>query len=570
MAAGKHTFQVESEDQAGNIGVPASYTWTVDTTAPTVTGVSSTEAAGTYGAGTAIPITVTFSEAVMVTGTPQLALNAGSGATANYTSGSGTSTLTFTYTVATGQTSSDLDYASTAALGLSGGTIKDAAGNAAALTLPAPGADGLAATRIVISSVPSFTLTGPTSGTFTAGQTVTIQWTAANVAAGSSVSLAYDTTSNWGNPKWIEIGAVSAANGAGSYSWNTSGIAAGTYYMAGYLYDANMGYLSHLTSAITIAAGAAAPSFTLTGPTSGTFTAGQTVTIQWTAANVAAGSSVSLAYDTTSNWGNPKWIEIGAVGAANGMGTYSWNTSGIAAGTYYMAGYLYDANMGYLSHLDLGNHDCRRGRRPEAFDLRVPRPEHLPRDRRLRSNGRRPTSRRGVRSAWPTTRPATGGTPSGSRSALPARPTGGIVQLEHQRHCRRDVLYGRLPVRREHGSTFRTSPRQSRSPQGPPPDLRAYRPTSGTFTAGQTIAVQWTDANVPSGSTVSLAYDTTSNWGNPKWIEIGALSAANGSGSYNWSTTGLAAGTYYMAGYLYTPSDTAVLSHLTTSFTVVG
>ena len=55
---------------------------------------------------------------------------------------------------------------------------------------------------------PSFTLTGPASGTFTAGQTVTIQWTAANVDAGSSISLAYDTTSNWGNPKWIEIGGV--------------------------------------------------------------------------------------------------------------------------------------------------------------------------------------------------------------------------------------------------------------------------------------------------------------------------------------------------------------------------
>ena len=62
----------------------------IDTTTPTVKGVSSTEAAGTYEAGTAIPITVAFSEAVTVTaGTPQLALNAGSGAMADYTSGSG-------------------------------------------------------------------------------------------------------------------------------------------------------------------------------------------------------------------------------------------------------------------------------------------------------------------------------------------------------------------------------------------------------------------------------------------------------------------------------------------------
>ena len=83
---------------------------------------------------------------------------------------------------------------------------------------------------------------------------MTIQWTAANVDAGSSISLAYDTTTNWGNPKWIEIGAVTAANGSASYSWNTTGVAAGTYYLGGYLWDASQPYYSHLVSAITITA----------------------------------------------------------------------------------------------------------------------------------------------------------------------------------------------------------------------------------------------------------------------------------------------------------------------------
>ena len=58
-------------------------------------------------------------------------------------------------------------------------------------------------------------------------------------------------TTNWGIPKWIEIGALSATDGAGPYSWNTRGLAAGTYYLAGYLYDDGLGYLSHLTAAIT-------------------------------------------------------------------------------------------------------------------------------------------------------------------------------------------------------------------------------------------------------------------------------------------------------------------------------
>ena len=144
-------------DAAGNpavLGLPATgsdglATQNIDIdTTPTATAVSSTTPAGAYSTGTVIPITVSFSEAVTVTGTPQLTLN--DGAVVNYTSGSGTSTLTFNYTVAAGQTTLDLDYTSTAALALNGGSIQDATGTAAVLTLPAIDTDGLATKNIVI------------------------------------------------------------------------------------------------------------------------------------------------------------------------------------------------------------------------------------------------------------------------------------------------------------------------------------------------------------------------------------------------------------------------------------
>ena len=124
-----------------------------------------------------------------------------------------------------------------------------------------------------------------------------------------------------------------------------------------------------------------APSFTLTGPTSGTYTAGQAVTIQWTAANVDAGSSVSLAYDTTTNWGNPKWIEVGTVNAANIGGSYIWNTTGVAAGTYYLAGYLYDDGR---VTFPTSPRRLRSWRAPPPRPLRLPAPrrEALPRGRR--------------------------------------------------------------------------------------------------------------------------------------------------------------------------------------------
>ncbi len=122
------------------------------TAAATVTNVTSTTANGTYGVGDTITITVGFSEAVTVTGTPQLALN--SGGTANFSSGSGTSTLTFTYLVAAGQNSSHLDYTSTTALTLNGGTIDGPGSNPAVLTLASPGAAGSlgANTNIVINT----------------------------------------------------------------------------------------------------------------------------------------------------------------------------------------------------------------------------------------------------------------------------------------------------------------------------------------------------------------------------------------------------------------------------------
>ncbi len=132
----------------------------IDTPPPMVTSVSSPWA-GPNGTGQAIPIKVTFSDNVYVTGTPQLALNASGGAVAVYTSGSRTNTLTFTYTVAAGQSTPDLDYTSVAALLLNGGTIVDAySGLAATLTLPAPGpSDGLAGDFLIIDTTPP-TVTG--------------------------------------------------------------------------------------------------------------------------------------------------------------------------------------------------------------------------------------------------------------------------------------------------------------------------------------------------------------------------------------------------------------------------
>ena len=138
----------QSEDLAGNQSawVASSTQVAIDLTDPDVQAVSSTETNGLFGTSDTLELTVQFSEVVFVTNGGDLGLTLETGTTdqvATYTGGSGTDTLTFDYTVQAGDAASDLDYKATTSLSVgASGTIKDAAGNDAVLTLATPGATG--------------------------------------------------------------------------------------------------------------------------------------------------------------------------------------------------------------------------------------------------------------------------------------------------------------------------------------------------------------------------------------------------------------------------------------------
>ncbi len=109
--------------------------------------VTSTKPNGTYGVGDTISVEVQFTKGLVLTGSPRLRLETGSiDRFATFTGLSTTSitndTLTFTYTVQIGDSSADLDQSSPNALDLNGGTLKDAAGTDAILTLALPGSSG--------------------------------------------------------------------------------------------------------------------------------------------------------------------------------------------------------------------------------------------------------------------------------------------------------------------------------------------------------------------------------------------------------------------------------------------
>jgi phage tail sheath protein FI len=142
----------------------------IDTTAATVTSVTSSTTNGSYKAGQAVSIQVVFNEVMTVTGTPQIELETGdTDRQATYASGDGSNTLTFTYTVQATDTSSDLDYKATTSLALNGGTINDPAGNAATLTLATPGAaNSLGNNNALVIDSSAATVTNVTSSTVNA------------------------------------------------------------------------------------------------------------------------------------------------------------------------------------------------------------------------------------------------------------------------------------------------------------------------------------------------------------------------------------------------------------------
>lgn len=121
-------------------GYTSGAAYSVDLTGPVTSSVS-VPANGSYIVGQQLFFTVNFNEAATVTGTPRLGVTLDTGGTvyANYVSGSGTRALVFDYVVAAGNLDAD-GIVLAAALNLNGGTIKDAVGNNATLSLNNVGA----------------------------------------------------------------------------------------------------------------------------------------------------------------------------------------------------------------------------------------------------------------------------------------------------------------------------------------------------------------------------------------------------------------------------------------------
>ena len=407
-------------------------------------------------------------------------------------------------------------------------------------------------------TTPVFTLGSPSGGTYYAGQSVTVQWTAALPAGDSgTINLAYAPNAiPWSaNSQWM-FNVATAADGAGSFAWNTAGVAAGTYYLTGYLWDITSGepVFNEIATPIVIQPG---NSFAISAPSPLTYIAGQNVTIQWTE-NIIPGDSgsINLAYAPNATaWSpNATWIYNVAT-AADGTGSYAWNTTGVAGGTYYLNGYLWDATAGQPFYNELYTTPIviQSG---DSFALSTPSPLTYIAGQNVTiqwtgsiiagHSGSINLAYAPNATAWSPNATwiynvATAANGAGSYLWDTAGVAGGTYYLSGYfwDATAGQPFYSEIyttPIVIYPGDSFALS-----------------TPSPLTYPAGQNVTIQWTGYLVPGDSgSINLAYAPNATaWSpNATWL-YSVATAATGPGSYAWNTAGVAAGTYYLSGYFW-------------------
>ncbi|MCF7824146.1 MAG: Ig-like domain-containing protein [Candidatus Marinimicrobia bacterium] len=328
-------------DLAGNtsmVGTESDNEITIDQTAPTISNVSSTTADGYLIPTDVANVTLTFDEAVTLSGGNLLILleTGSTDRTVTITTVSASTTASGDYTVQTGDVSDDLDVIS---VSLSAGFLRDDAGNNAIRTLPTGSnladnsnlvVDGVIPTITSITSSSADTDPYPIGGTIN----ITVNFSEAVTLSGGNLQIELET----GNPdQTVSISSINSSTTAtGTYTVQAGDVSSdlavnGPLTLSGgSLQDAagndvNLTVTTNLSASSDIVIDGVAPSAVNLAGGAGTVIAigGVVKAGYWNSTNTALSITVPIAADATLNGGS---LQLKAywgsdVGAATNLGT---------------------------------------------------------------------------------------------------------------------------------------------------------------------------------------------------------------------------------------------------------
>ena len=180
LNGGTLTFDLNGVITNCNVASVTSKTFSsvkVDNTVPSPSAMTQTSLPGFYNKNDVLTFTVTFNEAVVVTGTPRILMDFATGAAvyANYTGGSGTSVLGFSIIIDNTIAETNAYDSIAGSIDLNGGTIEDTVGNTATLNIAAYTAAVMTggATRLFDGRLPYVqSITVPSNGTYVSAQSL--------------------------------------------------------------------------------------------------------------------------------------------------------------------------------------------------------------------------------------------------------------------------------------------------------------------------------------------------------------------------------------------------------------
>ena len=175
---------------------------------------------------------------------------------------------------------------------------------------------------------PSITISTPASyTTVSRGASCSIQWVDSDPDDNASISLAYDTDDNYWNGGGTVITTTLTEDADGTsdtYSWNTTGVAPGTYFIWASISDRTNPPV-YAVSAGTVTIAGVTPPVTLTAPNGGeSWVAGTVQYITWTSSGL---TKVKIQYSTDNG---SIWSTIINSTAAR-AGIYAWTVPVVAS-----------------------------------------------------------------------------------------------------------------------------------------------------------------------------------------------------------------------------------------------
>jgi glutamine cyclotransferase len=431
---------------------------------------------------------------------------------------------------------------------------------------------------IAPDNAPTFFVTGPGSTPgeqYVQGTMLPITWAASDdnpwPAGGLVVNLTFGAIPTGGMPLANDLDVA-----LGTYAWDTSVVAPGSYYINGSVWDSSgQNGFNNCNNTFEIIAPDLAPSFFITNPGSTPgeiYSQGALISISWAAMDdnpwPAAGLVVNLSFGATPAGGTP------LVNDQDVAVSFSWDTAAVAPGVYYVNGSVYDSAGQTIFHASNNSFTIIPPDNPPI--LFITNPGSTPGEQYVQGTIVPISWAAADDNPWPATGlivnitygPTTaGGTPIAmSQDVVTTYPwdTASVAP---------GIYYVNASVWDSRGQTVFANCNNSFEIIAPdtPPTLFITNPGSTPgeiYGQGSLVTISWAAADESpwpmAGMIVNLSYGLTPAGGTP------IANDQDVAVSYSWDTTLIPVGFYYINASVYDSSGNVTFASSNNSFEITG